>query len=225
MISKVQHLTIITWNFSNDDRAKMPAPKSTVHWVGVCENDHALILCTLDEQMLSYQDPGARDPGGRTGAMKAKQNNPKQIPRIQSKLDTIMRPVAQQISTDINDGKCIKEVGFRCVVESQVATAGMLIHKNPLGRDDQARERGPHRSQERVEIFKELATLIAARTTRGRPGRISGAVQQCKIQFGLHSDFKMTPQEVSRVSNLPEWTTVLEVMIKSWQADLAFITT
>ena len=43
-------------------------------------------------------------------------------------------------------------------------------------------------------------------------------------QFGLGSDFKMTPQEVNRVANLQKWTTVLEVMIKSRQADLAFQT-
>ena len=184
-----------------------------------------LISCTIDEQLLSYQDPWARDPGGRTGAIKAKKIDPKQIPRIQSKLDAIMRPIAQQIITDINEGKCIKEVGLRGVVESRVATAGMLMHKNPLGRDNRARERGPHRSQEQVEILKELATLIAARTTRGRPGRASVAVQQCMTQFGLYSDFKMTPQEVKRVANLPEWTTVLEVMIKSRREDLAFRTT
>jgi len=59
-----------------------------------------------------------------------------------------MRTIAQQINTDINDGKCIKEMGLRCVVESRVVTAGMLMHKNPLGRDNQAREGGPHRSQE-----------------------------------------------------------------------------
>ena len=64
-----------------------------------------------------------------------------------------MRPIAQQIITDIKEGKCIKEVGLRGVVESPVATAGMLIHKNPLGRDNRARERGPHRSQEQVEIL------------------------------------------------------------------------
>jgi len=50
---------IITWNFSNDDTAEMPAPKSTVHWLGTCANDHALISCTIDEQLLSYQDPWA----------------------------------------------------------------------------------------------------------------------------------------------------------------------
>jgi len=108
------------------------------------------------------------------------------------------------------------------VVESRVATPGMLMHKDPLGRDNWARERGHHRSQEQVEILKELATLIAARTTRGRPGRASVTVQQCMTQFGLYSDFKMTPQEVNRVANLLQWTTVLQVMIKSLRADLAF---
>ena len=67
----------------------MPAPKSTVHWIGACANDHALISCTIDEQLLSYQDPWVRDPGGRTGAIKAKKIDPKQIPRIQSKLYAI----------------------------------------------------------------------------------------------------------------------------------------
>jgi len=50
---------ITTWNFLNNDMAETPVPNSTVHWVGACENDHALILCTIDEQLLSYQDPGA----------------------------------------------------------------------------------------------------------------------------------------------------------------------
>jgi len=119
-------------------------------------------------------------------------------------------------------------MGLRCVllvVESRVATAGVLIHKNMLGRDTRARERGPHRSQEQVEMLKELPTLIAARTTRGMPGRVSVAVQQCMTQFGLYCDFKMTQQEVKRAANLPEWTTVLDLMIKSWRADLAFRTT
>jgi len=50
---------IITWNFSNDATAEMPAPKSTVHWVGACANDHALISCKIDEQLLSYHDTWA----------------------------------------------------------------------------------------------------------------------------------------------------------------------
>ena len=93
-----------------------------------------------------------------------------------------MRPIAQQIITDIKEGKCIKEMGLQCVVESRVATAGMLMHNYTLGRDNRAQERGPHRNQEQVEIMKEIATLIAARTTRGRPGRASVAVRQYMTQ-------------------------------------------
>jgi len=60
--------------------------------------------------------------------------DPKQIPRIQLKLDAIMRPIAQhciEIITEIDDGMCIKELSLQCVDESRVATAGMLMHKNP----------------------------------------------------------------------------------------------
>jgi len=124
-----------------------------MHWVEKGANDHALISCTINEQLLSYQDPWVRDPECRTGAIKAKKIDPKQIPCIQSKLDEIMRPIAQQIITDINEGKCIKEMGLRCVVESRVATAGTLMHKNTSRRDNRARERSPHRSQELVEIM------------------------------------------------------------------------
>ena len=56
------------------------------------------------------RSPNRSDEGGKI--------DPKQIPRIQSKLDAIMRPIAPQILTDINEGKCIKEMGLRCVVES-----------------------------------------------------------------------------------------------------------
>jgi len=47
---------IITWNLSNDDTAETPAPKSTEHWLGACANNHALISCTIDEQLLSLID-------------------------------------------------------------------------------------------------------------------------------------------------------------------------
>ena len=110
--------------------------------------------------------------------MQAKKIDSKQIPRNQSKLDAFMCPIAEQIIIVINNGKYIKEMGLQYVVESRVATAGMLMHKNPLGRDNRAWESGLHRSQEQVEILQELATLIAARTTRARPGRASAAVQQ-----------------------------------------------
>ena len=55
---------IISWNLSDDDTAEMPAPKGTEHWLGACANNHALISRTIDEQLLSYQDPWVRDPEG-----------------------------------------------------------------------------------------------------------------------------------------------------------------
>jgi len=163
---------IITWIFYNDDTAEMPALKSTLHWLGACANDHALISCTIDKQLLSYQDPWARDPGDRTGTVKAKKFDPKQIPRIQSKLDAIMRPIAQQIITDINVGKSIKEMGLQCVVESRVATAGMFMHMNPLCRDNRARERGPHRSQEQVQNLERFSNVDSC-TNNSREAKAS----------------------------------------------------
>jgi len=68
---------IITWNFSNDDTAEILAPKSKMHRLGACALDDALISCTINEQLFSYQHPWARDPGGRTGAINAKKIDPK----------------------------------------------------------------------------------------------------------------------------------------------------
>ena len=104
----------------------------------------------------------------------------------------------------------------------------------PEERDNLTQERGPHRSQEHFQILKEIATLIAALTTRGRPGwasvvlRLAMPVLQstqhaiihkpeatfstehryttaaCQNLNFLASDFKMMPQEVNRVANFPE---------------------
>jgi len=152
----------------------MPPPKSTVHWAGACASDHALISCTIDEQLLSYQGPWARDPRGRIGAIKAKKIDPKQILRIQSKLNAIMLLIAQQIITDINEGKCIKEMGLRCVVESRVATAGMLMHKNQLditGSDDQI---STSRSYIQNDAARTMESASAGSTgAQGFPGRAS----------------------------------------------------
>ena len=82
------HIEFFQWWYGRN-----AGPKSSVHWLGACANDHALISCTIDEQ-----------PRGRTGAIKAKKIDPKQIPRIQSKLDAIMRSITQQIITDVNEG-------------------------------------------------------------------------------------------------------------------------
>ena len=184
------------------------------------------MLCTINQQLLNYQDPWAQDPGDRTGEIKAKK-------MIQSKSRAFIQNSMQSCAQLPN--KSSMALTMESVLKRWVsgvwlkvefsATAGMLMHKNQLGRDNRAREHGPYRSQEQVEILEKLATLIAARTTRGRPGRASVVVQQCMTQFGIYSDFKMTSQKVNRVVNLLEWTTVLEVTIKYRRAHLSFRTT
>ena len=128
-IKSVTLYDIITWNFFNDDTAEMPAPKITVHWLGACAHDHALISCTIDEPLLSYLDPWALDTGGRTGAFKVKKIDPKQIPCIRTKLDAIVRPIAQQIITYVNEGKCNKEMGLCCVLKVELRQQGCSCTK------------------------------------------------------------------------------------------------
>jgi len=70
--------------------------------------------------------------------------------------------IAQQIITDINDGKCIKEIGLQCVVESRVVTAGMLMHKNQLGRDNWAQERSNH-NERIINIYTNTINSRKAR--------------------------------------------------------------
>ena len=71
-------------------------PRSKVHWVGSERNDHALISCTVGGNLLAYQDPEdrAQNGGGRAGEVKLKKIDPKQLPRIQLKLNGAMRQVA-----------------------------------------------------------------------------------------------------------------------------------
>ena len=62
----------------------------------------------------------------------AQGENPEQIPRIQSKLDAIVHPIAQQIITDINNRKCIKEIGLWCVWMKALFLASTVsaMHRN-----------------------------------------------------------------------------------------------
>jgi len=92
-----------------------------------------------------------------------------------------MRPIAQQIIADINEGKCIKEVGLRGVLESRVATAGMIMHNNPLGADNRARERGPHKSQEQVERISNVDSSTN-NSRKARPSICSSSAMHGKIR-------------------------------------------
>jgi len=48
---------MIALKFSNDNTAEMPAPKSTVHWVGACANDYALIRCVVESRVATAGPP------------------------------------------------------------------------------------------------------------------------------------------------------------------------
>ena len=78
----------------------------------------------------------------------------------------------QRHITDIDEGKCIKEMGLRCVVKSRVTTAGMLMQKNTLGRDNRAWKRGPHRRQEQVGILERISNVDSC-TNNSRKARPS----------------------------------------------------
>ena len=79
---------IITWNLTCTNTCTI----RKVHWVGVECNDHALISCTVGGDLLTYRK--GRVVGGRPGELKLKEITPKQLPRIQSKLNVITSLIA-----------------------------------------------------------------------------------------------------------------------------------
>ena len=85
---------------------------SKVHWVGAEYNDHALISCTVGGDLLTYRT--GQVVGGRPGELKLKKIiDPKQLPRIQSKLNIITGPIAQEIRRSYTSGKCSAEQADR----------------------------------------------------------------------------------------------------------------
>ena len=195
---------IIAWNLSIES-------SSEVHWMGSDSNDHALISCTVGGGLLTYRDPV--DQAQDTGKPKLKKIDPKQLPRILPKLNAIMRPIAKDIHEKVKEGGCSKEQGVTQLVQERMMAATALMHKNPEGRGNRARERGPHRSKDQVKILKEIGTLKAALLSRGKPGQASAAAMQCLTEFGLYHDFQMTPQEAHDITYSPKWAAVLNTMI------------
>ena len=70
-------------------------------------NDHALISCTVGGDLLTYRK--GQDVGGRPGELKLKKIDPEQLPRIQSKLDVITSPIAQETRRSYTAGKSSAE--------------------------------------------------------------------------------------------------------------------
>ena len=138
---------IIAWNLTIES-------SSEVHWVGSNSNDHALISCTVGGGLLTYRDPV--DQAQNTGKPKLKRIDPKQLSRILPKLNDIMRPIAKDIYAKVKEGGCSKEQGVTQLVQEPMMAATELMHKNPEGRGNRARKRGPHRSKDQVKSLKEI---------------------------------------------------------------------
>jgi len=115
-----------------------------------------------------------------------------------------MRPIAEDIHAKVKEGGCSNEQGVTQLVQERMMAATALMHKNPEGRGNRARERGPHRSKDQRKILKEIGTLKAALLSRGKPGQASAAAMQCLTEFGLYHDFQMTPQEAHDITYSPK---------------------
>ena len=101
-------------------------------------NDHALISCTVGGGLLTYRD--LFDQAQDTGKPKLENFDPKQLPRILPKLNAIMRPIAKDIHEKVKEGGCSKEQGVTQLVQERMMAATALMHKNPEGRGNRARE-------------------------------------------------------------------------------------
>ena len=78
-----------------------------MHCVGAECNDHALITCTVGGDLLTYRK--GQFVGSRPGELKMKKIDPKQLPRIQSKLNVITSPIAQETRRSYTAGDCSAE--------------------------------------------------------------------------------------------------------------------
>ena len=109
--------------------------------------------------MLAYRK--GQVVGGRPGELKLRKIDPKRLPRIQSKLNVIISPIAQETRRSYTAGKCSAEQAIVQMIDVRVTTARQLMHRKPKGQSNR-QERGPHRSREQVRILKEVGTLKAA---------------------------------------------------------------
>ena len=102
----------------------MQSATSKVHWVGAECNDHAFISCTVGGDLLTYRK--GQVVGGRPGELKLKKIDPKQLPRIQSKLNVITSPLAQETRRSYMAGECSAEQAMVQMIAVRVTTARKL---------------------------------------------------------------------------------------------------
>ena len=169
---------IITWNLTYTNTCTMQSSTSKVHSVGAECNDHALISCTVGGDLLTYRK--GQVVGGRPDELKLKKIDPKQLPCIQSKLNVITSPIAQETRRSYMTGECSAEQAMVQMIAVRVTTARKFMHEKSEGRSNR-QARGPHKSREQVRILTEVGTLKAALISVGKPGQASAAAMQCGI--------------------------------------------
>jgi len=74
--------------------------------------------------------------GGRPGELKLKKIDPKQLPRIQSKLNVFTSPIAQETRRSYTVGECSAEQAVVQMIAVRVTTARHLMHREPEGRSN-----------------------------------------------------------------------------------------
>jgi len=109
----------------------MQSSTSKVHLVGAEYNDHALISCTVDGNLLTYRK--GQVVGGRAGELKLKKIDSKQLPRIRPRVNIITSPIAQEIRRSYTAGECSTEQAIMQMIAMRVTTARQLMHRKPEG--------------------------------------------------------------------------------------------
>jgi len=165
---------------------------SKVHWLGSECNDHALIWsCTVCGDWLTYRK--GQVVGGWPGELKVKKIDPKQLPRIQpklnvitnsSKLNVITSPTAQEIRRSCTAGECSAEQAMVQMIAVRVTTARQPMHRKLQGRSNR-QEQGLHRCREQVRILKEEGKLKVAFISVAKPGQASAAAMPYLAESGF----------------------------------------
>ena len=88
--------------------------------------------------MLTYRK--GQMVGGRPDELKLKKMDPKQLPRIQSKLNVITSPIAKETCRSYTAGECSAEQAMVQMIAVRVATTRKLMHEKPEGRSNRRNE-------------------------------------------------------------------------------------
>ena len=84
--------------------------------------------------MLTYRK--GQVVGGRSSELKLKKIDPKQLPHIQSKLNVITSPIAQETRRSYTADECSAEQAMVQMIAVRVTTARKLMHEKPEGRSN-----------------------------------------------------------------------------------------